>query len=377
MYFRHIPILFSLVFLGACSTLPSSGPTGPQVEKTIRQAATTGTGPDIALVEVNDVTAFPPADAPVEWSLPHKDPPPTDMIGPGDVLSIYIYEAGVPLFGGGTAAAELNGNGFDPSVKVQTLPPSRVDDNGDITIPYAGRLHVIGKTIVELQDQIRHSLRNLSQNPQVLVNRQEIITNSVIVGGEVARPGRLVLNTNRESIADVIALSGGYRGNAKDLVLRVERGQSEGRMRLSRVIAERGEDLLAYPGDRLTILTDPMMFSVLGASRRVQQVPFTRDAMSVVDAIAAAGGPDTNSGDPQAIFVFRFEGPNKTKPVVYHFNMMKTQTFFLAQQFALRDGDILYFGNAESNQPRKLIQTISQLFAPVVTFTNIANNVGN
>lgn len=377
MYFRHILILLAFGFLGACSTLPSSGPTGSQVKKAIRETATTGTGPDIAIVEVGDVAAFSPAAAPVEWSLPSMDPPPTDMIGPGDVLSIYIYEAGVPLFGGGAAAAELSGGGFDPSVKVETLPPSRVDDNGNITIPYSGQLHVAGKTMIEVQGQIRNSLRNLSQDPQVLVNRQEIITNSVIVGGEVMRPGRLVLNTNRESMADVIALSGGYRGNAKDLVLRVKRGQSEARMRLNRVITGGGEDLLAYPGDRLTVLTEPMMFSVLGASGRVQQMPFTRDTMSVVEAIAAAGGPDTNSGDPEAVFVFRFEGPNRTNPVVYHFNMMKTQTFFLAQQFALRDDDILYFGNAKANQPRKFIQMISQLFSPIVTATSVADNIGN
>jgi protein involved in polysaccharide export with SLBB domain len=42
-----------------------------------------------------------------------------------------------------------------------------------------------------------------------LVTRREVITNSVIVGGEVVKPGRLVLNTNQESLSDVVALAGG------------------------------------------------------------------------------------------------------------------------------------------------------------------------
>ncbi len=99
--------------------------------------------------------------------------------------------------------------------------------------------------------------------------------------------------------------------------------------------------------------------------------------MTVMEAIANAGGPDRSTADPQAVFLLRFTGPNGAEPVVYHFNLMKTPTYFLAQQFALRDDDILYFGNAEANQPRLLIQTISQLFAPVVTVTTVANSLGN
>lgn len=372
-----IKIFFMTMAVGmtaGCATLPSSGPTGSQVRSNVEQTADIPGQPDIALVEVDNASALPPAVGPVQWSLPTRAAPPTDIIGPGDVLAIHIYEAGVPLFGGGGAASELAGSGFDPSVKMQALPLSRVDDDGNILIPYAGTLHVVGKTVAEVQEQIRQSLRSLSQNPQILVNRERVITNSVIVAGEVGSPGRLVLDTNRENMSDVIALSGGYRGNPKDLVLRVKRGPSEARVRLSRVLDGAYGDLVAFPGDRLTVLPEPMLFSVLGASG-VRQMQFTRDTMTVLEAIAAAGGPKDNSGDPKAVFLFRFTGPDKTDPVVYHFNMMEAQTYFLAQQFALRDDDILYFGNAAANQPRRLIQMISQLFAPVVTASTVANNI--
>lgn len=373
MEFRHILMVFSLAILGGCTTLPRSGPTGSQVQEAIEDSQEAASGPQIRLVEVDSAETVPPALAPVQWQLPTRQAPPTDMIGPGDVLAISIYEAGVPLFGSNGASSELTGS-FDPAVKMQTLPANRVNDDGDIMIPYAGTLHVVGKSVAEVQEQIRKALASLSQNPQVLVNRQQIITNSVIVAGEVARPGRLVLDTNQESMSDVIALAGGYRGQAKDLVVRVKRGSNEARIRLSKVMAGAYQDLKAYPGDRLTVLTEPMMYSVMGASGRVQQFPFTRDTMTVMEAVANAGGPDRSTADPAAVFLLRFNGPDGTDPVVYHFNMMKTPTYFLAQQFALRDDDILYFGNAEANQPRALIQMISQLFAPVVTVTSMANN---
>lgn len=332
-------------------------------------------GLNIDIVPVDTLAAIPPATAPIEWQLPDLDTQPTDLVGPGDVLSITIFEAGVTLFSGNAPSPVAGSGAFDPSVKAQTLPPRRVDDKGYIDIPYVGRLPVAGSTIAEVQGQIRRGLRNLSQDPQVLINREQVIGNSVIVAGEIAQPGRLVLQTNRESISDIIALAGGYRGEARELVLQVERGENVAQLRLGDVMTGPYRGLRAFPGDRLTILAEPLMFSVLGATGRVQQRAFTREQMSVIEAIAIAGGPSDSAGDPAAVFLFRYAGPDNTEPTVYHFNMLEAPTFFLAQQFALRDDDILYFGNSASNQPRKLIQTIGQLFAPIVTATTLANNL--
>ncbi|MGL1664041.1 hypothetical protein ACSTJJ_23180, partial [Vibrio parahaemolyticus] len=85
-----------------------------------------------------------------------------------------------------------------------------------------------------------------SQNPQVLVTLREIVTNSVIVGGEIARPGRLVLTTNHETLPDAIALAGGWRGESKDLKVRVRRGDAEADFRLSDLLAD-PEQPRAYP----------------------------------------------------------------------------------------------------------------------------------
>jgi len=336
-----------------------------------------GSGLQIEIISVESTDSLPPVIDMLDWDLPAGVVQPSDMVGPGDILNISIFEAGVSLFGGNMPAGAVGTGGFDPSVRVNTLPPSRVSDNGEIDIPYVGRLSVSGKTVGEIQDQIGAGLQDLSQSPQVLVSRQQVISNTVIIGGEIAQPGRLVLQTNDESITDVIALAGGYRGNLKDLMLRVQRAGAEANVRLSDILAGTYGDPRAFPGDRLTILLKPKMYSVLGASGRVQQMTFLRESMSVVEAISAAGGPASSSGDPESIFVFRFTGENKDEPVVYHFNMMRSETVFLAQRFALWDDDVVYFGNAAANQPRELIQTIGQLFGPIVTATAVANNLNN
>ncbi|AGH49937.1 putative capsule polysaccharide export outer membrane protein [Sphingomonas sp. MM-1] len=368
MFRKRFITLVMCSALEACSTLPSSGPTGLQVRKSAEAAPG---GENIKIVEVTDASALPAQGGKDKLPLANLAPPPTDMVGPGDVMLISIYEAGIPLFSGGTAVANPSVP-YDAGVKVQTLPPTRVDDNGDIVVPYAGKLRVAGKTAFEVQNQIRNALRGRSQDPQVLVNITQVISNSVIVGGEVANPGRIVLQTNRERLSDVVALAGGQRGNTKDLALRVVRGSRVAELRFSDLLDNPEADVPAYPGDRLTVVQDPLSFSVLGASGRVQQIPFGRSTMSLAESVATAGGANPNLGDPQAIFVFRYvkDQDGKAHPVVYHFNMMNTGTYFLAQKFMMANNDILYFGSARANQPSKLIQLISQLFSPVVAVTN-------
>jgi len=370
-------LLFSA--LAGCATLPSSGPTGHQIEKSAT-IPKDGTAP-IALVQIDTIADVPVVGPSVaSGMLSNLVPPPTDLIGPGDVLDINIYEAGVTLFSGpsGTTAnaAQIAST---PGVQVQKLPPLRVDDLGDIRVPYAGKLHVAGSTVAEVEAKIRKSLQSLSQDPQVIVTMNQAITNTVIVGGEVAKPGRLVLQTNRETLSDVVALAGGYRGNTRDLTLRVMRNGKSIDLRMNDLADNPTLDVPAYPGDRLTLISNPRTYSVLGASGRVEEAPFTRSHVSLAEAIAAAGGANPGIGDPKAIFVFRYvsDAQGNETPVVYHLNMMKTNAYFLAQRFAMRDKDVLYVGSAAANQPSKVVQLISQLFSPILTVTSAVQTVQN
>ena len=361
--------------LAGCASLPTNGPTGRQIVTSAREPLA---GPPIELVQVATINEVPPAPP-----IPKPDPGfaelitlPTDMVGAGDVLEINIYEAGVTLF---SSSGPSGPSSISPvtGVQGQRLPPVRVDDNGEITLPYIGRLKVIGHTVREVESKVRVALRGYSQNPQVLITIREAIANSVIVGGEVTKPGRLVLSTNRESLSDVVALTGGYRGAAKDLMARVMRGGRSTDIRLADIVEEPALDIRIAPGDRITLINEPRTFSVLGASGIVAQLPFNRSSLSLAEAIAMAGGVNSNIGNPAAVFLFRYEATaeGQVLPKVYHLNMMNTGTYFLAQRFAMKDKDVIYIGNAAANQPSKLFHLISQLFTPVITVTAAVQTV--
>lgn len=355
-----------LTALAGCATLPTSGPSGPDIRSQIaKDASQLG----LTLVQVKTVNNLPkPPAPPVAFRPDYSPPPPTELVGPGDVLNVSIFETGIALFGR-TAAIGTEGNSnFDAASRAERFPPLRVSDQGTITIPYVGQVNVAGRTTREVEVQLRQALRGKSQNPQVLVSIAEGLTNSVIIGGDVAKPGRLVLPTNREKLSEVIALAGGNKGEVRDLVVRVSRSEIVQEFRLSDVLDDPALDIRIYPADRITLLRQPRSFTVLGAPGQTNQYPFPGAKASLIEAIAIAGGSNPNSGDARAIFVFRIDRDEagKETPIVYHFNMMQASNYILAQKFAMKDKDVVYVGNAVANQPSKLIQLLSQLFYPLV-----------
>jgi polysaccharide export outer membrane protein len=326
------------------------------------------------LIEVEGpaaIPAGPPAPASTLLSMPAQ---PTDLLGPGDVLNITIYEAGVALFGNSALRAAGAAAGIDTSSSAERLPTVRVDDYGYIRVPFVGRIRAAGRTAAELQETIQNGLRGMSQDPQVIVSIEQSITNSVILAGEVAKPGRLVLATNRESLIDAIALAGGYRGAAKDAVARVQRDGQTFEIRLSDLLDTPQQDVVVAPGDRITLVSRPQSFSILGAPNKSEEMNFPRSHLTLAEAVALAGGANPNAGDAGAIFVFRYVPlPNGTEqPTVYHLNMMKPGAYLLSQRFLMRDRDVLYVGNARANQLTKFVQLLSQLFVPVATARAVA-----
>ena len=362
------------LLLSGCASLPSSGPTGVEV----RRGAAAQRGFHYVLVQVEAPAQIPAESDLSKAAVLNLVRQPTDLLGPGDVLNVTIYEAGVALFGnsGLRAGAQQGTATFDPSSTAEKLPPMRVDDEGFIKVPFVGQVRAAGRTAGEVQAVIQQGLRGMSQDPQVLVSIQESITNSVIMAGEVGRPGRFVLATNRESLSDAIALAGGYRGAAKDAVARIQRDGDTFEIRMSDLLDAPNEDVRVAPGDRITLVSRPQSFSVLGAPNRADDIVFPRSRLSLAQAVALAGGANPNQGDAAAIFVFRYVRlpDGSEQPTVYQLNMMRPGSYLLSQRFLMQDRDVLYIGNARANQLTKFVQLLSQLFVPVTTVRAVANN---
>jgi len=366
-----------LTLLSGCATLPTSGPTASQ----IRHGAESNDNTlgfkivDLSASTLQDVdrrTAAADAAQSTLASLAVIGR--NDVVGPGDILSVGIYEVGVSLFGVGRDTGAL----YDPSAHGEQFPVIVVDRGGAIVLPYVGRLVVAGHTTSEIQTMIERGLKGKSQSPQALVTLKQNIANTIFVAGDVRKPGRFDLTLQRERLLDAIALAGGAYQTAEDTIVRFNRGDRTLEERLGRIKAGSPEDLVLVAGDRIELIKRPRTFIVLGATQKVAQVPFETGDLSLAEAVARAGGPSDAQADPSAIFLFRYlpatAADGDERPIIYRLDMQQPASYFLSQRFAIRDKDVVYIANAASNRTAKLANIINALFSPFVAARALSGN---
>lgn len=358
----------ALLSMGGCAALPKTGPQGHAVVKD----ATKGT---YTLVEVDRADTVPAAPEPATFQpLPPGASLDVDALAPGDELTISIYEVGVRLF---SAGGQGNSDtGFDPAATKQQIGPLEVSSAGTIRLPYLGVIAVAGKRPSEVERDIETRMTGRSENAKVIVRQNSAVGSAVIVGGEVTNPGRFRLSPAHEKLLDVITLAGGYRGaGMSDLVVRVYRQGQVSEAPLEGLDYSNGGGMGMEPGDRVEVLRRPRSYSVMGTANRINRYDLPTRQVSLIEALALAGGPNDNLADPAAVFLFRYvKSPDGTeRPTVYHVNMMKPESYFLAQRFTLENKDVIYVAGARANEPTKLLQTIGQVFTPFFLIKSAVN----
>ncbi len=360
-------LLISL--LSACASLPSSGPTSAKIlagDKTLSG--------DVKYRIVNILASADlpkPVTATESWAVP----PLVEQriaVGPGDVLSVRLFEVGTRLFSGIS-----NSNITDTAAVAavgEALPPVQVDELGDITLPYAGTLHVAGQSTGEIEQQINRQYAAYSQALRAMVSVSRNETNKVVVAGAVAKAGRFSLSPAHERVLDIISEAGGVSARTEDVLVRLTRSGTTSSARLRQIMDNPRLNEVLTGGDMLELDLQPQSYLVFGAAGKVAQVSFNADRVSLAEAIARAGGPLDSQADPTGVFLFRYDAADASGlRTIYRLNLMQPGSYFLAQNFYLQDKDVLYFANARSNQPSKFVQILNQLFSPFLTVRAIAN----
>lgn len=368
--------------LASCSTLPSSGPTGAEIDDAATSADNT-IGYKIIDITPQTLQAMSTA-LPVSLHAIWGDQKPDSVtrIGIGDVLSITIFTVG-----GEAPAPTSGGDSGIPGIHSQALPPIAVGESGRITVPYAGQIDVVGKTPTEVEQLVNRALTKTQFQPQAVVGVTRDLSNTVLLTGDVHAPGRQSLLIAGEKIQDIIARAGGPTHAPQDTIVRLHRNGRTAETWLREIIDTPLDDISMQPGDELELVYEPRTFLSFGASGRVSQVPFDLPTLTLGEAIAKIGGPLDQQADPSAIYLFRFERPDVARrlgivksgqrtPVIYRVNMMDPQSYFVMQQFSMRDKDLVYIANARSNQFQKFLVIVNamfnSIFEPVYTIKSVA-----
>jgi polysaccharide biosynthesis/export protein len=380
---RTVALVLICSLVADCAALPSAGPT---VHELLGQAVENNrTRFDIVDVDGNVLaTILGQQHESFAERFKKYGKPPASRIGIGDAVSVTIWEAAAGgLFGAAKGAEAATG------ATSVTIPTQLVGQDGGISVPYAGRIPVAGRTTPEVQQIIDQRLADKAIEPQAIVTVVDSVTNTATVSGEVVNGARLQLSLKGDRLLDLIAEAGGAKAPVYQIFVRLSRGGITATIPMETLVSRPAENIYAWPGDVLTLIRVPQTFAVFGASGTNAQVNFTGERMTLAEALAAAGGLADSRSDPAGVFLFRYEpaavvgalkapdiatGPGGSSPVVFRLDLSDAHSYFLAQRFPMEDKDIIYIANAQLTQIRKFFELISTLTGPVLTGVVIKNN---
>ena len=189
----------------------------------------------------------------------NRTPPRAFRFGIGDTVSVTIFEAAA---GGLFIPAEA---GVRPGNFV-TIPNQAVDNNGNISVPYAGNIPARGRTPVEIQQAIVDALRSRAIEPQAVVSLVDQRASLISVLGDVRAAGRFPAAASGERILDAITRAGGPSAQGYDTWVTLEREGHRASVPFGALVYEPSNNIFVIPNDTIYLYSEPQTFVAFGAA---------------------------------------------------------------------------------------------------------------
>jgi polysaccharide export outer membrane protein len=371
-----LPAILTLALSG-CSGLPSEGPESRQIEAAYLKKNTAG----FALVNVDrNVADYLSRHSFISFGDRFGKGKPTraELIGPGDVLSVTIWEADQTGVFASTSTAD-RGN----------IPDVEVSGKGTISIPYAGIIRAAGRTTQSLEQAITKALEVKAVEPQVHVSRKEKVASVVTVSGGVGKAGLYPLSTRGDSLLDVVAGAGGSSYPAYETMVSITRRGEIAASYLDHVLETPADNIYLRPGDQISIERQPRTYSAFGAVERKGNIPFGASDLNLLEAVSKASGLSDIRADASGVFMFRFEKrpvaerfarePVNVRgdivPVIYRLNLKDPNQYFFAQSIVMQDRDVIYVADATTVALQKFLTLLGSALSPPASAVRTVNSV--
>lgn len=387
-WLRGVAASFLLLTVTACASLGASGPS----DSGIRRAAAQDVGnANIQIIRVTDAVARQVAatSRPISFSQSIGDSVPAGtIIGQGDVLHVSIWEAPPAVlfgssasFGTGDAASTL-ASAFSSTSQQTSIPDTMVDDSGEITIPFAGRVRAAGLTPQQVEREIVRRLSGKAHEPQAIVQIVQNSSADVTLVGEVGTNARVPLTPRGERLLDVIAAGGGVKSPIDKTMIQITRGDTVASMPLAAVIRDPTQNIHLRPNDVVTAISQSYSFTSLGETGTSAEVPFESTGITLSQALGRAGGLKSDSADVHGVFIFRLENPAALPPavastarrtadgripVIYVVDLRDPASLFVAQTFPIRDKDVLYVSRAPLSDLQRFVTIAASMVFPFIS----------
>lgn len=375
--------LIASVGLGGCGFIPMSGPASLDVRNentSILPFAMVQLNPDVVqLLEKYEPNGL-------AGVIADSRPPSSIKFGIGDIISVTIFEASagglyVPLEAGVRPGNFVN------------LPDQAVDNDGNITVPYAGRIRAAGRTNVQVQEDILAQIKKRAIDPQVVVTSSQQRSSLVSVFGEVRTPVRFPMPSAgaQDRITDAITRAGGISGAGWETWVVLERNGKRATVPFGNLVHFPNSNVFVQPGDRIYLYREPMKFIAFGATGQQGEFNFDAWRINLTQAVAKARGLLDLQADPASVFLYRREprdvaerlGIDCSKfdgdsvPIVFNVNFQDPAGYFIATKMTMRPFDVIYAANAPQVDVTKVLYFINTTLVTAQSGVTLVNTIRN
>lgn len=216
----------------------------------------------------------------------------------------------------------------------------RVNEAGDVMVPVAGAVRVIGMTSEEAATAIEAKLRSadIVKEPHVSVFIGEFATQGVTVTGEVKSPGIYPL-LGSHGLVDLLSAAGGVSPSAGRIVSVTHKSDPEHPemikldSRPGRVVA----NVDIEPGDTIVVSKAGVAYIVGDVSKPGGYLIEGNDRLTVLQVVALAGGTTHTSAQDKAHLIRKTPQGREELPVP-----LKAIMLGKVVDIPLEDGDILF-----------------------------------
>ncbi len=372
----------ALLLQGCASFISSTGPTRAEIDES---AAKPELAAAIQIVDVDDAVTRRLLAQRTQRMFSEtlgNEPVALRKVGRGDLLEVSIWEAApATLFG----ATVLEGRTAPGGSRATTLPEQMVDDEGFISVPFAGRVKADGRTPEAIAGDVVARLAGKANQPEVIVRRTRNLSSNALVVGDVTTSTRVQLAPGNERLLDALAAAAGVKQPVNKTTIQVTRGSSVHSLPLETIIADPRQNVVLHPGDVVTALFQPLSFTALGATGRNEEIAFEAQGITLAQALARAGGLLDARSNPQGVFIFRFEPkgaldwprqpvmatPEGRVPVIYRVDLKDPRSFFVMQSFPVGNRDLLYVSNAPVAEVQKFLNVVFSVAYPFLTAVQV------
>lgn len=367
---RGMPMLVAGILLASCQ---SFGPSRSEIVGATTVPTPAGSQTAIKVVKVSGASAYQlpavPA-APLFASVLAGARPVGTAVEVGDAVEVTIWEAPPATLFGGSGADTRVGTPISTS-RPTVLPELYVGPDGTISVPFAGAVQARGRTLREIEEDIVRRLRGRANAPQAQVRLARNVSSTVTVVGEVGQSAQVPLTPRGERLLDVLARVGGVKTPVNLTTVQVTRNGQSYRMPLSAII-DRGENnVVLARDDVVTVLFQPYSFTVLGAAGRNDEIKFEAFGITLSQALGRIGGLQDGRANPRGVFLFRWgdrsDPANLRDPIIYSFDLKDPAVYFMAQQFRMENGDLIYVTNSPVAELQRFVGIVSQAIFPAAT----------